>query len=232
VREENLIASARDQAGQADASMMPVRDVGVSPEMASASSGSTKSSTFRAALPKVPPASAPPRQAAAAPAPRPEKPPAAPAGVSDRARAAAARPAAAKPPAKPGAKVFVSSVEDAQRPVPLCNKCGEPYDVRGVCTGCGARGAQAIVVPSVRGGAKPKVSGKSPQSVNRPRSASASRAPQRSLPPLPPDTDIVEELAGEPQSTRRPPQPPTSVPRRPRPGVPKPKADDSYDVLD
>ncbi|QDT54137.1 Chaperone protein DnaK [Caulifigura coniformis] len=46
------------------------------------------------------------------------------------------RPAAATParPVNPGAR---QRLEEADRPIPLCNSCGEPFDARGRCPGCG-----------------------------------------------------------------------------------------------
>jgi molecular chaperone DnaK len=47
---------------------------------------------------------------------------------------------AAEPPAKPPATKSAgrTALEESDRPVPLCNRCGEPFDARGRCTSCGA----------------------------------------------------------------------------------------------
>ncbi len=44
---------------------------------------------------------------------------------------------AAKPKAK-GTAVTSKMLDAAERPIPLCNKCGEPLDARGRCPACGA----------------------------------------------------------------------------------------------
>jgi molecular chaperone DnaK len=50
----------------------------------------------------------------------------------------AAKPPVKKPaPAKPGAARAVASLDRAERPVPLCNKCGEALDAKGRCPSCG-----------------------------------------------------------------------------------------------
>ena len=44
---------------------------------------------------------------------------------------------AASPPPTPAKPTTRSALEDADRPIPLCNACGEPFDARGRCVSCG-----------------------------------------------------------------------------------------------
>ena len=41
------------------------------------------------------------------------------------------------PPPMPAKPKTRSALEDADRPIPLCNACGEPFDARGRCVSCG-----------------------------------------------------------------------------------------------
>jgi molecular chaperone DnaK len=72
-----------------------------------------------------------PTQAARTTAPAP---PAAPTRAADKPQVH--RPIA--PPPVPVARPKAhSALEDADRPIPLCNACGEPFDARGRCVSCG-----------------------------------------------------------------------------------------------
>jgi hypothetical protein len=54
----------------------------------------------------------------------------------------AAKPPVKKPvPAKPSAARAVASLDRAERPVPLCNQCGEALDAKGRCPSCGPAAA-------------------------------------------------------------------------------------------
>jgi molecular chaperone DnaK len=83
----------------------------------------------------VPPASAPVRPAQ--PQPRATAGPAVPPVPA----AAPARKPAVKSPGPPAVRSGVP-LESAERPIPLCNHCGEPLDLRGICPAC-RPGAQA-----------------------------------------------------------------------------------------
>ncbi len=61
----------------------------------------------------------------------------APPGVGAPPRRAATLPA--KLPQKSASAAGVKRLESADRPVPLCNRCGEPLNVRGLCAHCGGR---------------------------------------------------------------------------------------------
>jgi molecular chaperone DnaK len=87
-------------------------------------------------------------EAAAPPAPPPLPAAAAEAVGSStfRPTVGATKKPAAKPPvkkaapAKPGAARAVASLDRAERPVPLCNQCGEALDAKGRCPSCGTPG--------------------------------------------------------------------------------------------
>ena len=103
----------------------------------------------------------------------------------------------------PKPRSAASQLDESSQPIPLCNRCGEPLDARGVCPGC----QSAPVKPAAR--------------PNRPLAPSTGRsAVSKSgsipVPPLPHDDDIIElEPKGAPPA-RKPPAPPS--------GQPKPKA--------
>jgi molecular chaperone DnaK len=217
VREENLVTTPGEQPGRAEVSMMPGADrrppVVESPTPPPPSS--SKSSTFRPARPGATPVQA-----------KPPKPPAEP-SPSRSVFVPAAKGSGAAAPKRPGVKPvpppLKPSVEDADRPVPLCNQCGEALDVRGVCTACGAKSKSSGAIPAAR----PKTPVRKPVPAKRPATPSKPTA-QRSLPPLPPDTDELSDLAQQPIGT-----PGGTINRRPAaPKRMKPPADDSYEILD
>jgi molecular chaperone DnaK len=91
---------------------------------------------------------------AAAPPPTPPAPPPLPAAAAEAVGTSTFRPAIgatkkppARPPvkkpvpAKPSAARTVASLDRAERPVPLCNQCGEALDAKGRCPSCGPAGA-------------------------------------------------------------------------------------------
>lgn len=90
------------------------------------------------------PASAPVSADNAGPSPKPAAKPA-PAVVLPR-PVPPPPPVAVAPKATAGRKVAGAKtskmLDAAERPVPLCNKCGEPIDARGRCTACGAVSVQ------------------------------------------------------------------------------------------
>ncbi|MFV0442595.1 MAG: Hsp70 family protein [Planctomycetaceae bacterium] len=184
VREENLVAPTAAPTGQSDAAMLPSRtaaggtSVTAPSPPASTTATTGKNSVFRpAAQPR--PASSPPQPAA------PAKP--------TRSASQSARPgtptARRTPAVKPVPKPFVPSVENADRPVLLCNTCGEPLDHRGVCTGCGVKAGSGSSSVAATKTAKRRT-GRPTSSTRR---SPATGRPQRKLPPLPDDTDVVSD---------------------------------------
>ena len=112
-------------------------------------------------------------------------------------------------PAKAGR---ASDIDESSQPVPLCNKCGEVLDARGVCSAC-------------KGGAATTGKGPAPKPV-RPVSSSGSagkstitKSGSIPVPPLPDDDDIIE-LGSKPQTPARKP----AASPVPGAGLPKPKA--------
>ena len=112
-------------------------------------------------------------------------------------------------PAKAGR---ASDIDESSQPVPLCNKCGEVLDARGVCSAC-------------KGGAATTGKGPAPKPV-RPVSSSGSagkstitKSGSIPVPPLPDDDDIIE-LGSKPQTPARKP----AASPVPGTGLPKPKA--------
>jgi molecular chaperone DnaK len=129
VREGNLSYLPSDQARAADVSL------------------AKEPPAARSALPPV---AQPPQSAAVAPKPAAPPVPATvvgerifrPAGTpATTPRKPAGRPAPVKT-VKPAPRVL-PALEQAERPVPLCNKCGEPLDARGRCVRCGVAAAPA-----------------------------------------------------------------------------------------
>ena len=110
----------------------------------------------------------------------------------------------------PGAKRPASSLDSSSQPIPLCNKCGEPLDSRGVCPSCKSSGP-----------AKSEAKGPSPkpaasQSAGRSTIMKSGSIP---VPPLPDDDDIIE-LGSKPPTPAKKPAP---APTPQGSGVPKPK---------
>jgi molecular chaperone DnaK len=153
VREENLKHLQGAQARAAEVDLPPERHAPPSPQPISTTRPATKpaaaapagvalgGSTFR-------PAAGVGKPGAKAQAAKPQtaKPPAA--GVPAKAPGLGARPKPVPRPSK------VVPLDEAERPIPLCNYCGEALDARGRCTACGR-----IIVPAPakpKGGVKPQ----------------------------------------------------------------------------
>ena len=137
----------------------------------------------------------------AAPAPRPPAatPPSAPPSVRP-----APRPRAVPAPSALGSR-SMKDVEDADKPVPLCNTCGEPLDARGVCKTC---------APSARPTARPQ-----PASVKGPAGAGAKPSARPTAP----------SGAGG-ATVAKPAQRPAPKPAA-RPGsIPLPSADEIFEL--
>ncbi|MEO2034173.1 MAG: Hsp70 family protein, partial [Planctomycetaceae bacterium] len=96
-----------------------------------------------------------------------------------------------KPRPIPTQKQLRKELEQAAQPVPLCNDCGEPLDLRGHCPACGP--TLRVETPRKR----PAKSRKKPQphagaqNVKR-QKAPAARRPKVPLPPPPADDEILE----------------------------------------
>jgi molecular chaperone DnaK len=144
VREENMSYLPSDQARAADVSLAPAP---------------TPASDSRLP-PVVKPAAKPaPKPTAAAPPPKPPATPvgastfrpAAPPAVAPTAKSPAARPVAAKA-VKPKPARSVPALDQAERPVPLCNRCGEPLDAKGRCVSCGK-----VSAPAGKAAQRPKI---------------------------------------------------------------------------
>jgi molecular chaperone DnaK len=174
VREENMSYLPSDQARAADLSLAKEPP---------------------AARPPQPPVVKPPKPAVAAPKPAAPLPVAStpvgaktfrPAGTpAATPRKPAGRPAPVKT-VKPVPRVL-PALEQAERPVPLCNKCGEPLDAKGRCFSCGTTAS-----PSKRPG-----------------------KPKRTVAPPPDDADILN-LSEHTAPTERMPVPKVKPPGLPK----------------
>jgi molecular chaperone DnaK len=211
VREEQLQALPASPGGL-DAAMMPARtNVPAAPNRPGPAPASPRPLTPPAA--STPSAAAPaPPATGRAPAPRP------PAGVKN---VFVPAPAVGKSPAsatgkRPATPPLTPSVESSERPVPLCNKCGEPFDRRGVCIGCGAE-ASSGKKPLGRVGFKP--------AAKQPLARTAAKPKPPRLPPLPGDTEPLGNPPGAAPAPARRSGPPAKR-RRSQPD------DDSYELID
>lgn len=124
----------------------------------------------------------PASETAAPPAPTQAAPQAAPSRKQQP-----ARPAAPQPPLK-RQKPPQSSLEEAERPIPLCNRCGEPLGPKGQCRHC------------------------------RPVAKTSSRPrPSEKKSPRPPALPREDDIPTEPLTTPPPPRPAPGVPIRKKP---------------
>jgi len=86
-------------------------------------------------------------------------------------------------------------LEDADRPIPLCNSCGEPFDARGRCTGCGTTlGASA---PPRAASRKPVIKPTPPKGMPSVKSSKPRQTPESLA-----DTDALKL---SPPSPKKPP---------------------------
>lgn len=227
VREENLIALSAEQMQRADVALMPGASAPTSaplPRPAPRTGRVSPTSTFRPAepsrkkgekeLPPLPSSEPHPAPHSVAPAPLPTTTAVPPASKPRP----AAKPRGTVRPTTAGKSLFVPSVEKADRPIPLCDQCGEPFDAKGVCTGCGAK-AKASKPPAAaaRGtAARPSARG---------RAASAARPPVKPAARAPLALPDTEELG----SAARPPA------RRsvtPPPPLPSQGVDEFFELID
>ncbi|MFO1092137.1 MAG: Hsp70 family protein [Planctomycetaceae bacterium] len=101
---------------------------------------------------------------------------------------------ATKAAAKPPSPEVAEMLERAQRPILLCNYCGEPLGAKGKCTGCGRTAPPAKPRKAPRPPAADRdilpLSGKTPPGGLKPKgSAARSRPPQKS-----PDAEGADEF--------------------------------------
>ncbi|HVJ87161.1 MAG TPA: Hsp70 family protein [Caulifigura sp.] len=93
-------------------------------------------------------------------------------------------------------------LEEAERPIPLCNNCGEPFDARGRCTSCGAA-LGASPLPPRAASRKPVVKPTPPKGtpIVNVRPASRPKPHQQEF-----DTDTLDVLPEPPKkpTLRRP----------------------------
>lgn len=102
-----------------------------------------------------------------------------------------------------------SQLDSSSHPVPLCNKCGEPLDSRGICPTCKVGRApvkQATPTP------KP-VRPVTPAAGTRSTIMKSGAIP---VPPLPDDDDIIE-LGTKPPAAAKKPQAPGQISPQPKP---------------
>jgi molecular chaperone DnaK len=93
---------------------------------------------------------------------------------------------AASPPARPAKPAARSALEDADRPIPLCNACGEPFDARGRCVSCGATMGAATPPPRTAS-RKPVVKPTPPKGIPIAKSSKPRPQPKDEM-----DTDAMD----------------------------------------
>ncbi|MAG94721.1 MAG: heat-shock protein Hsp70 [Planctomycetaceae bacterium] len=99
------------------------------------------------------------------------------------------KPVAAAPPREPTPpksararqKPPAQRLVESEQPVPLCNKCGEPLDLRGVCTECGppAKPSHVVANEKARTPQKKPRTGQATAKQPRPKAAPTKRQPTR-----------------------------------------------------
>jgi molecular chaperone DnaK len=135
---------------------------------------------------------------------------------------------APKPIPSPRSSKSGAGLDDSNEPVPLCNKCGEPLDARGVCSNCkSAAPASSSKLPAP--GPRPQ-----PRPTAPPLGRSTSKSGSIPVPPLPDDDDIIElgskpvpppAKGPAPSHGAAPPRPKAKAPPLPpMAGAPKPDA--------
>ncbi len=99
------------------------------------------------------------------------------------------KPVAAAPPREPAPpkpvrarqKPPAQRLVESEQPIPLCNKCGEPLDLRGVCMECGppAEPSRVVANEKARTPQKKPRSGQATTKQSRPKAAPPTRQPTR-----------------------------------------------------
>lgn len=109
------------------------------------------------------------------------------------------RPAAASP-VRAAKSEGARRLEEADRPIPLCNSCGEPFDARGRCISCGAQMGAMPSVPPRAASRKPVVKPTPPKGVPIVKGARPSAKPKPAV-EKEIDTDAMDNF---PESPKRP----------------------------
>lgn len=112
-------------------------------------------------------------------------------------------------------------LEESSKPVPLCNKCGDPLDARGLCVKCRSpQSAPKTATPPTKTAAslRPNPTGVPKSSAAAQRSAIL-KSGSMALPPLPDDDEIIELEEARPAS----PPKRSAVPTSGGTAQPKPK---------
>ena len=129
----------------------------------------------------------------------------------------------------------IKKLEQADQPIPLCNNCGEPLNVRGKCTDC----ETASPSPAARRPAAQQATGGGEQRRRR-RPPQQPAGAKRPVPVLPPDDVEILELGqaapehAAPEHPAPKKQPVSSSPRkrptakRPAPKKPKDSGEDEF----
>lgn len=118
-----------------------------------------------------------------------------------------------KPRPVPVQNKIGQELEQAAQPIPLCNDCGEPLDLRGHCPACGS-GLQSEPAHKKTAQSGTKSSSSAAGSKPKRRKAAGKRRPKMSLPPPPADDEILE--LGESGSANRSSQKRPNLKRSPR----------------
>ncbi|MDC0261772.1 Hsp70 family protein [Planctomycetaceae bacterium] len=157
------------------------------------------------------------------------------------------QPSAPKVKAPPPIKAISDKLDRADRPVPLCNRCGEPLNSKGTCPSCGSlsearkqkllrqkqiqqRKMAAAKKAKAQQQKKPQVRPlPKPNQKAQPKQVQPS-GKRPSIKPLASDDDILElpsSSGGGPKLVPRPTKP--KPPLKPQPPSRKPKVDDGED---
>jgi hypothetical protein len=110
-----------------------------------------------------------------------------------------------KPASRPKQPASRAALEEADRPVALCNDCGEPLDSRGRCAACGPTGTHRLVNRSTNKQPAPQKRRRRQRPEGQQRktrpSARPVPAPRKTTPsgrpgqvPAPPNADEIIEL--------------------------------------
>jgi len=118
-----------------------------------------------------------------------------------------------KPRPIPMQNKIEQELEQAAQPIPLCNDCGEPLDLRGHCPACGSV-LQSEPAHKKTAQSGTKSSSSAAGSKPKRRKAAGKRRPKMSLPPPPADDEILE--LGESGSANRSSQKRPNLKRSPR----------------